>query len=114
MTEEKLLRISIALIVGASPLFFWLILYLANPQSQDELRTEISRIKRLRWITYLAGIAFLLFCLVDHLSARYWSFGSGIVTASIGLEIPASWLRKRLARAEQQTISSPNAILHLG
>jgi hypothetical protein len=90
MPQEKLLRISIALIFGASPLLFWLILYPANPQSHDELIAQISRVKRLRWITYLAGIAFCLFCLVDHMSARYWSFGSGIVTASIGLEIPAS------------------------
>jgi len=36
MTEEKLLRIGIGLIVVTSPFFLWLVLRIANPQSQEE------------------------------------------------------------------------------
>jgi hypothetical protein len=109
MTGDRLLRISIVLLIAASPLLLWLVLYLANPRSQDELRTQISRMRQLRWISYIAGIAIWIFCFVDHRFSPYWNFGTGVIGASVGLEIPAAWLKKRLARSEEPEGSFPNA-----
>jgi hypothetical protein len=114
MIEEKLPLVGIWLIVQASPFFLWLVLYFANPQSQKELKTQIARVKRLRWIMYIAGVTFGLFWLIDRLPNYYWIFGSGMVTASLGLEFPAGWLRKRLARSEGMGSSFPNTTLHIG
>jgi hypothetical protein len=110
MSEGKILYIGIWLIIQASPFFFWLVLYLANPQSQIELRTQIARVKLLRWISYIGGIVFFLFCLIDHQPTRYWFFGSGVLTASIGLVFPDNWLKNRLARSQISEISPPTAI----
>jgi hypothetical protein len=114
VAEEKLLAIGIWLIIVASPFFYWLVLYIANPRSPEDLKSQIKRVKRLRWITYVAAIAFWLFCLVDHLPNHYWVFGTGVLTASLGFVFPDGWLKNRLARSEQPTSSSPNSILHLG
>ncbi|MGD0732961.1 MAG: hypothetical protein ABR956_16975 [Terracidiphilus sp.] len=114
MSEEKLLYVGIWLIIQASSFFFWLVLYFANPRSQFELKTQITRIRQLRWIAYVAGVAFGLFWLIDGLRSHYWIFGSCLVTASLGLEFPAGWLRKRMARTDAQESSLPWTALHMG
>jgi hypothetical protein len=78
------------------------------------MKTQIARVKRLRWILYIAGVAFGLFWLIDGLTNHYWIFGSCLITASLGLEFPASWLRKRLARSEERESTLPNITLHMG
>jgi hypothetical protein len=110
MTDEKTLAICIVLIIQAAPFLFWLILYFANPQSRIELETQIARVKRLRWISYIAGAAFGLFWLLDQLPNHYWVFGSSVISASLGLVFPDLWLKNRLVRTEQRQTSSPTAI----
>jgi len=113
MTEEKLLRIGIGLIVVTSPFFLWLVLRIANPQSQAELRTQIARMRMLRWISYIVGLALFLILLVYPLG-RYFNLGFAVLTASVGLEIPMGWLKNRLARSEKQGNPSTEVIPHSG
>jgi hypothetical protein len=110
MTDEKMLAICIVLIIAASPFFFWLILYFANPQSEVALKAQISRIKQLRWITYITGVALGLFWLLDHLPNHYWIFGSAVISAPAGLVFPDRWLKNRMARSENPKGSSPATI----
>jgi hypothetical protein len=110
MTQEKLSAICIVLLIATSPFFFWLILYFANPRSQDELKTQISRVKRLRWVVYFAGVALGVFWIIDHMPNHYWIFGSAVISASAGLVFPDTWLKNRLARSQALEISSPTAI----
>jgi len=114
MGEEKLLRIGIVLVVVTSPFFLWLVLRVANPQSQAELRMQIARMKMLRWISYIAGLALFLILLVENPLGRYFNLGSAVLTASVGLEIPMSWLKNRLARSSIPTIPSTETIQHEG
>lgn len=113
MSEEKLLAICIWLIVLASPFFFWLVLYIANPKSQEELRTQISRVKLLRWISYIAGVALGLLWVINQMPKNYWIFGSAVLTASLGLTFPTLWLKNRLAGVKAQTTSPPARITHV-
>ena len=47
MTQEKLSAICIVLLIATSPFFFWLILYFANPRSQDAVSyTHLDVYKR--------------------------------------------------------------------
>ena len=85
MPEDKLLRMGVDLIIVASPFFYWLVLYFAGPRSQDELRTQISRIKKLRWITYNSTVAFEVLLASRPPANHHWIVGSGVLTASIGL-----------------------------
>ena len=88
MTQEKLSAICIVLLIATSPFFFWLILYFANPRSQDELKTQISRVKRLRWVLYFAGVALGVFWIIDHMPNHYWIFGSAVIVLAIDRLVP--------------------------
>lgn len=112
MAEGKLLRISIALIITAFPFFVWLILYISNPRSQEELRTQIARLNRLRWISLIAGLAIFLICALNQPSGSLWNFGTNVLLAGPTLLLPDSWLKKRLARSGQTEMPPPKAITH--
>ena len=100
------------LLICASPLVLWLVLYFADPRSQLDLTVKIARMKELRWISYIAGLALFLILLVENPLGRYFNLGSAVLTASVGLEIPMGWLKNRLARSEKQESPSTEAIPH--
>lgn len=106
-TDERALRICIGLLVAVSPLLLWLLLYLANRTSQLDLTAQISRIKVLRWIFYIAGLSLWLVCFFDRRYGQYWPLGTVAITASVGLSLPDSWLKKRLARCEEASVKLP-------
>jgi len=107
MTGEKLIAICIVLVIAGSPFLFWLVLYFANPLSPDDLKKQIARVKRLRWVLYIAGVALGVFWIVDQMPKNYWIFGSAVISASAGLVFPDTWLKNRLARSEQMGPTAP-------
>jgi len=105
---------AIGLLICASPLVLWLVLYFADPRSQLDLTVKIARMRKLRWISYIAGVALWLFFLFEHPFGRYWNLGFAVISASVGLEIPMGWLKNRLARYAKQVSHTPDAVLHQG
>jgi polyferredoxin len=108
------MKFAIPVLICGSPYILWLIPYLANPQSPLDLRVKIARMRRLRWISYIAGVALGAFSLVEYPSGKYWIFGTFVIGASAGLEIPMGWLKKRLALSEKQGNQPLDVIPHEG
>ena len=89
--EARLLRIVLILM----PLGIWIALSAAAQWRSSSLLSFVPWIKRLRWTAYICGLAL---CLAHFTSAHFsddFDYGSAVLTLSVGLSIPESWLKKR-------------------
>lgn len=95
MNFEGARVLQIALILA--PLGIWLAIYAAAQRCSFSLRSFVPWMRKLRWITYFCGVAL---CLAHFTNAHFFhdlDFAGAVLTFSVGLSMPTSWLRKRLA-----------------
>jgi hypothetical protein len=78
-----------------APFVLWGVLYVAVRKWSLDLRPLIPRFRVFRWVAWSCG---LLLYVGYFLGAHYpWGFPIAVVTFSIGLSFPESWLKRQYA-----------------
>jgi len=82
--------------LSLTPLAIWAALGVARRVYQPNLRPWLPRMRVLRWIFYIIGVAVLFATVV---SDTHWLFsiGMGLSCLSMGLALPEGWLKRHYA-----------------
>ena len=91
---------ALKIVLVLAPLGIWLALYAAAQWCSFSLRSFVPWMGKLRWITYFCGVAL---CLAHFTNAHFFhdlDFAGAVLTFSVGLSMPTSWLKRKYSRVE--------------
>lgn len=101
--RPKKIEVTLAfLVMSLMPLVIWAALGIARQVYGANLSVWLLRLRVLRWIFWIAGVAVSFVTLVSN---THWSFsiGIGLWTFSLGLAFPQGWLKRYYARESLQS-----------
>ena len=107
LEEARRLGIGIWMSLTLAPFVIWLALYAAARRS-FRLRPLVPWMRTLRWIAYGSGVALGLAHFTSAHFSHDFTYAAAVLTFSIGLSFPESWLKGRFPLTETSDISGAN------
>ena len=92
--RERLLFCEVLLLI--SPFVLWATLSAAARREKSIPRFILPLLRALRWFGWISGAVILIVGGLDFYGFHGWPYGIALVTFSIGLSFPESWVKQRL------------------
>jgi hypothetical protein len=93
---SKLFTIILVSLIGIAPLILWVILWTIDKSSSLNPSAVLPWIRVLRWITWCSAIVLFLAGLFGDHFQHFPRYAGAMLTFSIGLSLPQSWLKKKI------------------
>jgi hypothetical protein len=94
--ETKIFAKIIMIVLMTAPLILWAYLGAVTETSSIKLRSVLSWIRLVRWVSWSFSIVlFLIALVVDHIQ-KFPYYAIGMSTFSAGLALPEGWLKRQI------------------